>query len=53
MGSHRSYTYQPLYIQTKRPLRRTVQLFLIEWCPVIATLGLVFAIVLMADQLAH
>jgi hypothetical protein len=52
MGSHRSSTYQPLYLQTKRPLRRSVQLFLIEWFPVIATLTLVLAVVLMAYQVA-
>jgi hypothetical protein len=50
--SHRSYTYQPLYVDAKRPLRRSVQLFLIEWFPVIAAVTLVVTILVMAYQIA-
>jgi hypothetical protein len=38
MGSHRSHVYQPLDPAPKRPVRRSVQLFVIEWMPVLITL---------------
>ncbi len=53
MGSHRSHTYQSLVVAPKRPLKRSVQIFLIEWTPVIVTLMLATLVLGMALQLAN
>jgi hypothetical protein len=52
MGSHRSISYQPQYAAQKRPFRRSVQIFLIEWTPVIVTLALALLIIGLAYQIA-
>ena len=53
MGSHRSHTYQSYYATPKRPLKRSVQIFIIEWTPVLATLVLAALIFGMALQLTY
>jgi hypothetical protein len=53
MASHRSHTYQPFSVAPKRPFKRSVQVFLIEWTPIIATLVLAALVLGMALQLAN
>jgi hypothetical protein len=53
MGSHRTFTYRPRYVAQKRPFKRSVQLFLIEWPPMIVTFVLALLVVGLAYQLAN
>lgn len=53
MGSHRSVSYQPLYVAPKRPFRRNVQIFLIEWAPIIVTVMLAALVLGLTYQIVN